>query len=262
MDKLLAIDGLYVVRRVYEANPEPDSPEKAETALRNAFFSFRRLLDGQVPTHVLPAFEAGNPSWRNDLHPAYRQGRKPMAPELKARLPGFLDRLAGLGLHPVSVEGAEARDAIATAVQRWLGERRGEAVIASTDKHLHMLIAQGARIWDHFKGEWHDREWVEHKFGVPPERLGDLLALVGDAAEGIPGVAKIGWKTAARLLASYKDLDGVMAGPGMLLDPLGQRLRAGRDDARLSRRLVALKTDVRLGVTWNGLRYQAQGERA
>lgn len=257
MDKLLAIDGLHVVRRVYEANPEPDSADKAQTALRNAFFSFRRLLDAQAPTHVLPAFESGHPSWRNAIHPAYRQARKPMAPELKERLPDFLDKLAGLGLHPVSAEGTEARDAIATAVLRWLGEQRGDAVIASADKDLHMLIADGALVWDHFKGEWHDRAWVEHRFGVPPERLGDLLALVGDSAEGIPGIPKIGWKTAARLLAAHKDLDGVMAGPGMLLDPLGQRLRAGRDDARLSRRLVALKTDVRLGVTWNMLRYPA-----
>lgn len=258
MGKLLAIDGPYIVRRVYEANPDPDSPEKAEVALRNAFFSFRRLLETQAPSHVLCAFEAGGRSWRNDIHPAYRQGRKPMPAALRQRLPGFFDSLAALGLRVVSVEGAEADDVIATAVLRWLEEGRGEAVIATTDKDLHVLVAHGARIWDHFKGQWHDRAWIEKKFGVPPEMLPDLLALAGDPADGVPGIEKIGHKTAARLLRSYHDLEGVMNGPGVLLDPLGQRLRAGRERAMLSRALVALKTDVRLGVTWNMLRVQGQ----
>ena len=255
MGKLLAIDGLNIVRRIYEANPEEDSAEKAESAIRNAYSSFRRLLDTHQPTHVLPAFDAGGRTWRNDVYPAYRQGRKPMPAELKERLPDFFDKLTRLGLKVVVVDGVEADDVIATAVLRWLGEGRGDAIIASTDKDLLPLIEHGALIWDHFKNEWHDRAWVEKKFGVPPEMLTDLLALAGDATDGIPGIEKIGQKTAAKLLLSYKDLEGIMAGAGILIDPMGRKLRAGRDRASLSRQLVKLKTDVRLGVTWKMLHY-------
>lgn len=253
MGKLLAIDGLNIVRRVYEANPEEDSPEKAETALRNAFSSFRRLLDTHQPTHVLAAFDAGGRTWRNDIYPEYRAKRTPTPSVLKDRLPGFYDTLSRLGLRVVCVEGVEADDVIATAVLRWLGEGRGDAVVSSTDKDLHVLIAYGALLWDHFKNEWHDSAWVEKKFGVVPEMLVDLLALCGDSADGIPGVEGIGQKGAAKLLNAYKDLEGIMAGAGILLNPTGQKLRAGRDMAFLSRELVKLKTDVRLGITWKTL---------
>lgn len=255
MGKLLAIDGLNIVRRVYEANPDPESPEKADTALRNSLSSFRRLLDTHRPTHVLPAFDFGGRTWRNDLYPQYRHRRAPMPAVLRDRLSGFYEMLSKLGLHVVSIEGVEADDVIATAVHRWLGEGRGDAIVSSTDKDLHVLLTYGAQIWDHFKGEWHDRAWVEKKFGVPPEMLTDLLAIAGDPSDDIPGIEKIGIKTAAKLLTSYSDLEGIMAGAGILLTPQGQRLRAGRNNAFLSRELVKLKTDVRLGVTWKMLQY-------
>ncbi len=258
MGKLLAIDGLNIVRRVYQASPEADDSAKAESALRFCLMSFKKLLGVHQPTHVLPAFDYGGHTWRHDLYPRYRENREPMPEALRAGLPGFYARLQEIGLHVVSVPEVEADDVLATAVRRWLKEQRGEAVVASTDKDLHVLIADGARIWDHFKSEWHDRAWVEKKFGVAPELLTDLIALMGDAADGIPGVTKIGIKTAARLLRAYGSLEGVMDGAGILMDPLGDRLRKDRDLAFLSRRLAQLKSDVQLGVTWKMLAQDAQ----
>jgi 5'-3' exonuclease len=258
MAKLLTIDGLNIVRRVYEANPEPDTPEKAEAALRHSLSSFRKLLAVHQPTHVLPAFDFGGHTWRHELYAQYRDNRAPMPAVLRERLAGFYDQLADMGLTVVSVPEVEADDVIGTAVLRWLGEGRGDAIIASTDKDLHVLIAQGALLWDHFKGEWHDAKWVEDKFGVPPDMLADLLALVGDASDNIPGVSKVGVKTAARLLHSYGSLEGIMAGAGILKNPLGERLRKERETLFLSRKLVALKTDVLMGVTWNRLAFDMQ----
>jgi DNA polymerase-1 len=176
---------------------------------------------------------------------------------LREALPEFHERLARAGLHVLMLPEVEADDVIGTGVMRWLNENRGSAVVATTDKDLHGLIAHGALVWDHFKGEWHDDAWVRGKFGVAPELLHDLLALMGDATDGVPGVSKIGMKTAARLLNAYGNLDAVMAGAGILKTPLGERLRAEREILYLSRQLVQLKLDVRLGVTWNMLAYEA-----
>jgi DNA polymerase-1 len=257
MSKLLAIDGLNIVRRVYEASPEPDSDLKASIALRHAFSSFRNLLEAHAPSHVLAAFDYGGPTWRHALYPRYREGRAPMPAELRAALPEFHERLRGAGLQVLMLPEVEADDVIATGVLRWLAEGRGDAVVATTDKDLHALIAHGALVWDHFKGEWHDDAWVRNKFGVAPERLHDLLALMGDPTDGVPGVSKIGMKTAARLLNAYGDLQAVLAGAGILKTPLGERLRAERAILEVSRKLVELKTDVRLGVSWKMLAWDA-----
>ncbi|MGZ8291344.1 MAG: 5'-3' exonuclease [Telluria sp.] len=256
MGKLLAIDGLNIVRRVYEASPEPDSHEKADIALRHALSSFRNLLHAHEPTHVLAAFDFGGPTWRHALYPRYREHRAPMPSVLREALPGFHDKLAKAGVHVVMLPDVEADDVIGTGVMRWLNEGRGEAIIATTDKDLHGLIAHGALVWDHFKGEWHDDAWVRNKFGVAPELMVDLLALMGDVTDGVPGVSKVGMKTAAKLLNAYGDLDAVMAGAGILKTPIGERLRAERDTLYMSRELVRLKLDVRLGVTWNMLAYE------
>ena len=253
MAKLLAIDGLNIVRRVYEASPEPDSQEKATTALRHALSSFRKLLGAHVPTHVLAAFDFGGPTWRHALYPRYRENRAAMPSYLRDALPAFHVRLNEMGMQVVMIPEVEADDVIGTGVLRWLAEGRGDAIIASTDKDLHGLIAHGALVWDHFKGEWHDDAWVRHKFGVAPELLVDLLALMGDVTDGVPGVSKVGMKTAAKLLNAYGNVDAVMAGAGILKTPIGERLRAEREMLYLSRQLVELKTDVRLGVTWKML---------
>lgn len=257
MGKLLAIDGLNIVRRVYEASPEPDSDLKASIALRHAFSSFRNLIEAHEPTHVLAAFDFGGQTWRHALYPRYREHRAPMPSCLRDALPEFQQSLARVGVRSLVVPEVEADDVIGTGVMRWLGEGRGEAVVATTDKDLHALIAHGALVWDHFKGEWHDDAWVRERFGVAPELLHDLLALMGDATDGVPGVSKVGMKTAARLLNAYGNLEAVMAGAGILKTPLGERLRAEREILWMSRKLVELKLDVRLGVTWNMLAYEA-----
>ena len=258
MGRLLAIDGLNIVRRVYEASPEPDSPEKAEIALRHSFSSFRKLITEHEPSHVLPAFDFGGPTWRHALYEGYRAGRAPMPSPLRDALPAFYEQLSRLGMRVVSLPEVEADDVIGTVVLRWLAEGRGEATIATTDKDLHGLIAHGARVWDHFKGEWHDHAWVEAKWGVPPEQLPDLLALMGDPTDSIPGVSKVGPKKAAKLLRTYGTLDAIMAGAGILKDTLGETLRKEREMLYLSRQLVQLKTDVRVGVSWNMLAWEKQ----
>lgn len=257
MLKLLVIDGPSIVRRVYEASPEPDSAEKAEIALRHALSSFKKLLHVHAPSHVMVAFEAHDmgqapvQNWRQALHQPYQHAMMPSF--LQQALPAWQQQLQYLGLHCVHVPGVEVVDMLATVVLRWLAEERGEAVICSNHRLLHCLVAQGAVLWDHFKQENHDGAWVEKKFGVQASQLPDLLALVGDSAEGVPGVAKIGMKTAAKLLQSYGDIPGILAGAGILSDKIGKQLRQERAALEISRQLMQLKSDVVLGVTWKML---------
>ena len=260
MTKLLAIDGLNIVRRIYEASAEPDSPDKADTALRFAMLAFHKLMHEHQPSHVVAAFDYGGPTWRHRLFPQYRAHRQPMPDALRSSLPTLFADLEKFHIKVLSLPDVEADDVIGTVILRWLAEGRGEAVVVSTDKDLHVLIQHGALVWDHFKGEWHDALWVQNKFGVTPQQLEQLLALMGDATDGIPGVRKVGLKTAARLLQAYGDIDGIMAGAGILKNTLGENLRKDAAQLAVSRQLVKLKADVQLGITWKTLAVPAGGE--
>ena len=252
---LLLIDGLNILRRVYEAIQAEDSPEKAQGAMRSALASFRRALDEHKPTYALAPFDFGGRTWRHELYDAYREKRKPMPQELREVIPQFRDTLEDrLGLKTISVEGVEADDVIATVHGCWCAHgRTGRAVVMSTDKDLAALLAQGALIRDHFTPEWRDEAWVLKKFGVRPDQLQDCLALIGDSSDDIPGVEKVGVKTAAGWLATYGTLENLLANANDIKGKLGERLRQQADIARLSKRLVEFRTDMALGLTWRML---------
>lgn len=252
--KLLAVDGLNLVRRVYEANLAPDSDAKAQGAVKSSFSSLKRALREHAPTHALLAFDAGGHTWRHDLYARYREGRKPMPEPLKQALPAFLDKLASFGFCVRQVPGVEADDSLATVVTR-ATELGASSVVLSTDKDLVGLHSPLVAIRDHFKPEWRDEAWALKKFGVAPALVADWLSLTGDDVDGIPGVEGVGPKTAARWLNEYGNLEGVLANAGAIKGKVGETLRASLELARLSRQLVALKTDVALDIErWAQLR--------
>lgn len=253
-DVLLLADGLNIVRRVYEANPAPDSPEKADGAVRSSLASFRRALVEHRPTHFLAAFDHGGQTWRHDLYPQYKADRKPMPPDLLARIPDIQEQLSAMGLAHCSVPGVEADDVIPTVGLHWKRTRPGRVIVLSTDKDLAVLLPAGIEIRDHFKPEWRDAAWVQAKFGVPPSLLGDFLALMGDSTDGIPGVPGVGQKTAAKLLLEYGSLEALLARAGEVKGKIGESLRASMAEARISKQLVSFKTDLTLGLTWRSLR--------
>ncbi|MEX3960157.1 5'-3' exonuclease H3TH domain-containing protein [Trinickia sp. EG282A] len=256
--RLLLIDGLNIVRRVYEANPQPDSREKVEGTVKSSLGSFKRALNEIAPTHVLVAFDYGGQTWRHRLYPAYRANRKPMPQLLRDALPDLYEQLAErFGVAVASIPDVEADDVIATCFSRWACAKTGPAVVMSTDKDLAWLMTQGALIRDHFTPEWRDAEWAERKFGIPPALILDFLALMGDDVDGVPGLDGVGKVTAAKWLLAYQSLDGVLESAGTIKGKVGERLREKTETVRLSRQLVSLKTDVQCGLTWNALRLGA-----
>lgn len=258
MKRLLLIDGMNIVRRIYEAQPIDDSPEKAARALRSSISSFRRTLKEHSPTHVLAAFDHGGRTWRHQLLLAYHENRKPMPQPLKDVMPDVLAQVEALGIPVLQLPGVEADDVIATAARHWLRRSRGPVTILSSDKDLTALVAEGASVWDHFAKEWRDEAWIQKKFGVRAAQLQDYLALCGDSSDNVPGVPGVGPKTAAKWLSQYGSLDQLLAQADSVSGKIGEALRANLDKLQIARQLVSFRTDITLGLTWGALRLRSR----
>lgn len=247
---LLVIDALNIIRRIHEAVPGPDSEEKGADTIKSSLASFKRALKTHSPTHAVAVFDHGGRTWKHALYEPYQANRKPMPVHLRDGLQTIKQELQHIGLHWIAIEGIEADDAIATLTGKWCQANPDRVIILSTDKDFLQLLSDQVCIYDHFKGIWRDQAYVLQKFGVKPAQMGDLLALMGDAVDGIPGVNKVGSKTAAELLRINGNLDRVISNADKVAGQVGAHLRKGIEMARLSRQLVSFKTDVPLGLTW------------
>ncbi len=251
---LLVIDAMNIIRRIHEAVAGPDNLEKTENTITSSLASFRRALRTHRPTHAIAVFDHGGRTWKHELYEPYQATRKPMSPLLCDGLVIIKQELQSLGLHWIAIEGIEADDAIATLAEKWCAANSmDQVIILSTDKDFLQLLSDQVCIYDHFKDQWRDHAYVLEKFGVKPSQIGDLLALMGDAADNIPGVNKVGLKTAAELLRINGNLDRVISNSDKVAGQVGVQLRKGIGQARLSRQLVSFKTDVPLGLTWRRL---------
>lgn len=241
---LLLLDGLNLVRRVYEANPAEDSKDKAEGALRSSMASFGRAIRTHNPTHCAWMFDFGGHTFRHDIFPDYKIDRKPMPQALHGALPGFKHALKKMGWAVIEKQGVEADDQIGCAVH-FLDIEFDEIIVSSTDKDLVCLVDSGAKVHDHFANEFRDEAWCLKKFGVPPGQLTDWLSLVGDTSDGIPGVPSVGGVTATKLLQKYGTLEGALAAAnaGEITGKLCGKLQESADLALLSKQLVSLRLD-------------------
>ncbi|MBI3845454.1 MAG: hypothetical protein HY292_12540 [Planctomycetes bacterium] len=213
------------------------------------------------PTHVASAFDASMDSFRNELDVAYKAHRGAPPDDLVLQFDLAEQALDVLGFHPLSCEGFEADDVIATVAHRARGSGL-PLVVASFDKDLAQLVREGVRLVDLGRGEPIDASGVLAKFGVPPERIADYLALCGDSVDNVPGIRGVGPKTAAALLRHFGSLEAVLAEPERIRDvdvrgrdALVEKIRAGAADARRSRTLTGLREDVPLAIEVDALRY-------
>lgn len=250
---LLIIDAMNIIRRIHEAVPGSDSESGVEDTIKSSLASFQRALKTHRPTHAVAVFDHGGRTWKHELYAQYQAHRKPMPGVLRDGVLRIKQSLQTMGLHWIAIEGVEADDAIAALVEKWCKASTDPVVILSTDKDFLQLLSEQVRIFDHFKGVWRDAAYVLEKFGVKPAQMGDLLALMGDAVDGIPGVDKVGAKTAAELLRIHGHLDRVISNSDKIGGRVGVNLRKGVEMARLSRKLVSFKTDMPLGLTWKML---------
>ncbi|MFC7499343.1 DNA polymerase I [Enterovirga sp. GCM10030262] len=195
------------------------------------------------PTHLAVIFDASAKTFRNDMYDQYKAHRPPPPPELIPQFPLIRDATRAFSLPCIEEEGLEADDIIACYSKAALAAG-WSVTIVSSDKDLMQLIEPGLDMLDTMNDRRMGREYVVEKFGVPPEKLGDVLALMGDSVDNVPGVPGIGPKTASKLIAEYGDVEAVLAAaPEMKPSKMRENLIEHAANARLSRELVRLVCD-------------------
>jgi len=241
---LCLVDGSSYLYRAFHALPSLTSGEGRPTgAIFGVANMVRRMLEHYEPDHVAVVFDAPGKTFRHDTYAEYKATRPPMPDELKAQLEPLHELIDAMGLPRLVIEGVEADDVIAT-LTRSARESGREVLISSGDKDLAQLVTDGVVLEDTMQDKRYDPEAVEDKFGVGPELVADLLALTGDTSDNIPGIDKVGPKTAAKWLKQYGDLDGVIEHADEIGGKIGENLRAGLDQLKLSRELVSLDDSV------------------
>jgi len=243
---LVLVDGSSYLYRAFHALPSfTDSRGEPTGAIYGMTAMLRKLLADYQPEHVAVVFDAKGRTFRDDLYAEYKANRAPMPEELASQVEPIREIVAALGISLIEVPGVEADDVIGTLVTE--AERAGlDALVSTGDKDLAQLVDDRVTLVNTMTGTVLDREGVERKFGVPPELIVDLFALIGDSIDNIPGVPGVGPKTAARLIASYDSLEGVIAHAGEVKGKIGERLRAALADLPRSRELLTIRRDVPL----------------
>jgi DNA polymerase-1 len=252
--RLFLVDGSNHAFRVQFALPPSHTLDGFPTrALYGFVLLFQKMLASWKPDYVAVAFDTGS-TFRHDMYPDYK-GHRPDMPEDLARQWPFLPQLVeGFGYPAVAVPGYEADDVLGTLAKQLAGPDL-EVFIVSSDKDFCQLVDDNISLLDEAKGVTLRRDEVIEKWGVPPERVIDLLALMGDSSDNIPGVSKIGQKTGAKLVNDFGGLEDILsaAAAGKVSGKTGERLVAEAENARLSRRLATIVTDVDTGKTLQDL---------
>ena len=253
---LLLVDGSSYLYRAYHAMPDLRSPDGFPTgAIHGMVAMLRRLREDVGAEHAACVFDAKGDTFRHELYPDYKGHRPPMPEDLARQIEPIHEVVRLLGWPVLEVPGVEADDVIGTLAR--MGEASGHQVVVSTgDKDLAQLVTPQVRLINTMTGETLDEAAVQAKFGVPARLIVDYLTLVGDAVDNVPGVDKVGPKTAAKWLAEHGSLEGVMAAAPGLGGATGENLRRALDWLPMGRRLVTVKTDCDLSACvpgWPGL---------
>ncbi len=245
MTSLLLIDGSSYLYRAFHALPPLTNRDGEPTgALFGVFNMLRKHLADQ-PNHAAFVFDAAGPTFREAIDPQYKANRPPMPPDLRAQVEPLLALVEALGFPLLCVPGVEADDVIGTLACH--GARDGmDVVISTSDKDFAQLVDDRIVLVNTMSGSRLDRQGVIDKFGVAPEHIVDLLALMGDTIDNIPGVDKCGPKTAAKWISEYGSLDGVMAAAATFKGKLGDNLRATLPRLPLNKDLVTIRSALSL----------------
>ena len=257
---LVLVDGSSYLYRAFHAFPPLTNAAGEPTGAMYGVLNMLKSLISQVqPTHIAVVFDAKGKTFRDEMFEQYKSHRPPMPDDLRKQIQPLHDMIRALGIPLLVVEGVEADDVIGTLALQ--ASRLGKKVLISTgDKDMAQLVDDNIMLINTMNNSLLDREGVIEKYGIPPELIIDYLALMGDSADNIPGVAGVGEKTALGLLQGigsmaeiYANLEKVAELPIRGAKKLGEKLLTEKTNADLSYTLATIKTDVELNVTTDEL---------
>lgn len=251
----ILVDGSSYLYRAFHALPPLTTSKGQPTwVIRGVISMIRKLMDGYPQSSIVIVFDAKGKNFRNDIYPEYKANRPPMPDDLRNQIEPLHNIIKMMGLPLIMHEGVEADDVIGTLAT--MIANQGQSVLISTgDKDMAQLVSDNITLIDTMKNQFLDKEGVEKKFGVCPALIIDLLALQGDKSDNIPGVPKVGEKTALALLqtiggleAIYNNLDAVTALKIKGAASLAERLETFREQAFLSYDLATIRIQLDLGI--------------
>ncbi len=251
--RLYLIDGSSYLYRAFHALPQFSNSKGEPTgAVFGVVSMLQKFLRDAQPTHIAVVFDAPGRTFRDDLFEAYKAHRPPMPDDLRAQIAPLLATVEALGLPMLRIEGVEADDVIGTLARR--GAAAGMRVVISTgDKDMAQLVDDQVTLVNTMYDTTLDRAGVKAKFDVEATQIIDYLALVGDASDNIPGVPKVGPKTAAKWLQQYGSIDALVAHAAEVEGKVGESLRDNLPQLELSRQLATIRCDLELPVSVGGL---------
>jgi DNA polymerase I len=256
-NRLLLVDGSSYLYRAFHAMPDlravPGDPSSPATGAIRGMINMMAALRTQFPSHyAVCIFDASGPTFRDALYPEYKANRSPMPDDLRSQIAPIHEVMKLLGWPVVAVPGVEADDVIGTMAR--IGAEQGmEVIISSGDKDLSQLVNEHITIIDTMNGKKRDIAGVTAEFGVPPSLMLDYQNLVGDTVDNVPGVEKVGPKTAAKWLTEYGSLENLLARADEIKGVAGENLRKARDWLPKGRELLKIKTDCDLAGHIDGL---------
>ncbi len=250
---LVLIDGSsYLYRAFHALPPLTNSAGQPTGAVHGVLSMLLKFLREFEPPHIGVVFDAPGRTFRDDLFAEYKANRPPMPDDLRAQTEPLLEAVQALGLPLLRIDGVEADDVIGTLGAR--AAAAGQQVLISTgDKDMAQLVNEHITLVNTMSNTVLDRAGVKAKFDVFPEQIIDYLALVGDSSDNIPGIDKVGPKTAAKWLNKYGTLDGLLSHADEIEGKVGDNLRAGLTTLALSRQLATIRCDLALPLDEAGL---------
>ena len=249
---LLLVDGSSYLYRAFHAMPDlravPGDPASPATGAIRGMINMMERLRKDIPAeYAACVFDAKGPTFRDDIYPEYKQNRSPMPDDLRSQIEPIHQLVRLMGWKVLDVPGVEADDVIGTLAA--IGSSHGiEVIVSSGDKDLAQLVNEHITIIDTMNGKRRDLAGVQEEFGVPASLMLDYQILVGDTVDNVPGVQKVGPKTAAKLLLEYGSLDNLMAHAHEVKGIVGENLRKAVDWLPTGRQLLKIRTDCDLNA--------------
>ncbi len=259
---LILVDGSsYLYRAFFALPPLTTAAGQPTGAVYGVVNMLRRLLKDYEPELMAVVFDAKGKTFRDELFEEYKSHRPPMPDDLRSQIEPLHQAVQAMGIPMLIIDGVEADDVIGT-LARQATEHGLDTVISTGDKDMAQLVDGRITLINTMTNTRLDRAGVIEKFGIPPERIIDYLALVGDSSDNIPGVPKVGPKTAAKWLQQHGSLDAILAHADEIKGKVGESLRDNLEQLKLSRLLATIKCDVELEQTPEQLKLQAPDKEA